>query len=112
MTLTLIDTIYSSHNYIPISNGLLYNDISDHLPVFCIHKMNNFNKIIHINDENEYYMSQKNISDYKQYLLDYNWDDLYLLNDPHDSFELFINILENTKKKLCIIISNWVHILE
>ena len=23
----------------------------------------------------------KNISDYKQYLLDYNWDALYLLND-------------------------------
>ena len=44
-------------------------------------------------------MSQKNVSDYKQYLLDYNWDDLYLLNDPHDSFELFINILENANKK-------------
>ena len=61
--------------------------------------MNNFNNVIHINVENEYYMSQKNISDYKQYLLDYNWDDLYLLKDPHDSFELFINILENAKKK-------------
>ena len=102
MTSTLIDNIYSNHNYIPISNGLLYNDISDHLPVFCIHKMNNFNKVININDENEYYMSQQNISDYKQYLLDYNWDDLYLLNDPHDSFELFINILENEKKKTVV----------
>ena len=98
MTSTLIDNIYSNHNYIPISNGLLYNDIRDHLPVFCIHTMNNFNKVININDENEYYLSQKNISDYKQYLLDYNWDDLYLLNDPHDSFELLINILENPKK--------------
>ena len=44
-------------------------------------------------------MSQKNISDYKQYFLDYNFDDLFLLNDPHDSFELFINILENAKEK-------------
>ena len=93
MTSTLID-IYLIYNYIPISNGLLYNDIIDHLPVFCIHKMNNFNKVININDENVYYMSQKNISDYKQYLLDYNW------HDPHDSFELFINILENAKKKI------------
>ena len=41
---------------------------------------------------------QKNISDYKQYILDYNWDALYLLNDPNYSFELFINILENAKK--------------
>ena len=50
--------------------------------------MNNFNKVININDENEYYMSQKNISEIKQYLLEYNWDALYLLNDPHDSFIL------------------------
>ena len=31
ITSTLIDIIYSNHNYIPIANGLLYNDISDHL---------------------------------------------------------------------------------
>ena len=54
---------------------------------------------MNINDENEYYISQKNINDYKQYLLYYNWDALYLLNDPHDSFELFIKILENAKEK-------------
>ena len=99
MTSILIDNIFSNHNYILISNILLYNDISDHLPVFCIHKINKFNKVININDENEYYMSQQNISDYKQYLLDYNWDAFYLLNDPHDSFELFIKILENSKEK-------------
>ena len=34
ITSTLIDIIYTNYNHVPISNGLLYNDISDYLPIF------------------------------------------------------------------------------
>ena len=35
---TLIDNIFSNNLYERISNGLLINDLSDHLPVFSITK--------------------------------------------------------------------------
>ena len=56
ITSTLIDNIYTNYNYVPISNGLLYNDISDHLPIFCIYKLNNFKNSINKNSEFIYYM--------------------------------------------------------
>ena len=37
ITSTLIDNIYTNYNHVPISNGLLYNDISDYLPIFVIY---------------------------------------------------------------------------
>ena len=37
---TLIDNIFSNNLYDRISNGLLINDISDHLPVSSITKEN------------------------------------------------------------------------
>ena len=34
------------HIHVPISNGLLYNDINEQLPIFCIYKLNKFNNSI------------------------------------------------------------------
>ena len=36
---SLIDNIYTNNNTIPCSNGLLYTDLSDHLPIFSIFKL-------------------------------------------------------------------------
>ena len=99
ITSTLIDNIYTNYNHVPISNGLLYNDISDHLPIFCIYKLNKFNNSIKKNNEFIYYMTQNNISEFKLYLLNYNWSALYRIDNAHHAFDLFISTLENSKQK-------------
>ena len=35
---TLIDNIYTNELCVPIDNGILVNDISDHLPIFTLIK--------------------------------------------------------------------------
>ena len=44
-------------------------------------------------------MTQNNISEFKLYLLNYNWSALYRIDNAHDSFDLFISILDNFKQK-------------
>ena len=45
-------------------------------------------------------MTQNNISEFKLYLLNYNWSALYRIDNSHDAFDLFISILDNSNKNL------------
>ena len=42
-------------------------------------------------------MTQNNISEFKLYLLNYNWKALYRIDNAHYAFDLFISTLENSK---------------
>ena len=44
-------------------------------------------------------MTQNNISEFKLYLLNYNWSSLYRIDNAHHDFDLFISTLENSKQK-------------
>ena len=44
-------------------------------------------------------MTQNNISEFKLYLLNYNWSALYRIDNVHHAFDLFIPILDNSKHK-------------
>ena len=44
-------------------------------------------------------MTQNNISEFKLYLLNYNWSSLYRIDNAHHAFDLFISTLENSKQK-------------
>ena len=43
-------------------------------------------------------MAQNNISEFNLYILNYNLLVLYIIYNSHDAFDLFINILDNSKK--------------
>ena len=43
-------------------------------------------------------MTQNNIREFKLYLLNYKWSSLYRIDNEHDDFNLFIYMLENSKK--------------
>ena len=70
-----------------------------HLTIFCIYKLNKFNNSINKNSEFIYYMTQNNISEFKLYLLNYNWSALYRIDNAHLAFDLLISILDNSKQK-------------
>ena len=106
---TLIDNIFSNNLYERISNGLLINDISDHLPVFSITK--EIQKAVN----KTRYMFKRNttpdaISLFCHDLEQQNWDSVIQTDDGNQSYNSFIDIIQTLFNKNCpvkrIIIKN------
>ena len=65
-----------------MKSGLLFTDISDHLPIFCIwfennQTVNKKNETITIREKNEY-----NLNKFSEQLSSVNWSELEGFNDP------------------------------
>ena len=98
---TLIDNIFSNNLYERISNELLINDISDHLPVFSITK--EIQKAVH----KTRYMFKRNttmtdaISLFCHDLDQQNWETVLQTDDVNQAYNSFIDIIKTLFNKNC-----------
>lgn len=89
-TATLIDNIFTNdlNNY--SASGLLFTDISDHLPVFTIlsdqNQTNNKNTWLTFRDK-----SANNMAKFKDGLQNATWNDLIGYNDPNSAYGSFLS---------------------
>jgi hypothetical protein len=74
-----------------MKSGLLFTDISDHLPIFCTkicfknnQTVNKKNETITVREKNEY-----NLNKFSEQLSRVNWSELEGFNDPNQSYEAF-----------------------
>ena len=91
---TLIDNIITNIHEYPIKSGILYNDISDHFPVFNIYKLDwqNTKKYKSIFKRNT---NLKNMTKLNTELKNANWARVYNELNPNTSYEIFIDILNS-----------------
>ena len=97
-TATLIDNIITNMHEYPVTSGILYNDISDHFPVFNFYSMER--------SKGEKYTtvyrrktSSENINKLNIKIQKFNWDEVYTDNDPCTAYDTFLNILESQIKE-------------
>ena len=91
---TLIDNIITNIHEYPIKSGILYNDISDHFPIFNIYKLGwqntkKFKSIFKLNT------NLKNMTKLNTELKNANWARVYNELNPNTSYEIFIEILNS-----------------
>ena len=83
---TLIDNILSNNLLSFHDTGLLYGDVSDHLHVFTISKLNVANvKSSKVNIGHRI-INQRNIEALIRNLHEVDWRDVYAAEDPNDSY--------------------------
>ena len=97
---TLIDNIFSNNLYENISNGLLINDISDHLPVFSITK--EMQKPVYTTN----YLLKRNItsdaiSHFCHDLEQQNWETIIETDDVNQAYSSFVDIVKTLFNKNC-----------
>ena len=88
---TIIDNIFTNITQHKIHSGILYTDISDHLPIFNINDICNLPlkpgyKTLYRRNK-----SEKNLAKLKIKLKCTNWDDIYNESNPDASYNAFIN---------------------
>ena len=89
-TATLIDNIFTNcltHN---ITNGIIINDISDHLPIFA--SFNNeklpYTKTLKTNTRD---YNDTNFNNFQSCLWQVNWSSILTHQDPNEMFEIFVS---------------------
>lgn len=92
---TLIDNIFTNHLNIDsnVWNGILYTDISDHLPIF------HFSASKSTHAKNDYVIrriySSENSNNFVNLMQGHDWSDLYMLSDPNEAFNVFHKVFIN-----------------
>ena len=89
---TLIDNIFSNV-YFNSTNGILYSDISDHLPIFVVCNQENELKSMQNNINYHRKETQANIDSLNIELAQEEWQDVYDENEVNKSYDNFINKL-------------------
>ena len=90
-TATLIDNIFVNNFFVCSRSGLLFTDISDHLPVFSIHSDNTLG---HHSRRDPIFVRDKNpinLSQFVEKLEGVEWSSLAGYNDPHTAYTSFLN---------------------
>ena len=97
-TATLIDNIITNIHEYPVTSGILYNDISDHFPVFNFYSMER--------SKREKYTtvyrrkaSSENINKLNIKIQNLKWDEMYTDSDPCTAYDTFLNIFESQIKE-------------
>ena len=97
-TATLIDNIITNMHEYPVTSGILYNDISDHFPVFNFYSMER-SKGGKYTTVYRRKTSSENINKLNIKIQKFNWDEVYTDNDPCTAYDTFLNILESQIKE-------------
>ena len=80
------------HEY-PVTSGILYNDISDHFPVFNFYSMERSKRGKYTTLYRRK-ASSENVDKLNIKIQNFNWDEVYTDNDPDTAYDTFLNILE------------------
>lgn len=105
---TLIDNIlFNTLDYETMS-GLLFTDITDHLPVFLFAKLNNKEKKSPV--ETQYYRNfcKSNKNKFKKMMQDISFDEVYNEKDPNSAYEVFMKLFSSCFDKCFPLISGVV----
>lgn len=95
---TLIDNIFVNNLEESYTSGILFTDLSDHLPVFQI--TSNIQKERKSNITTKYrQINDKNISHLCQNLEQEKWLDIFNNDDPQEAYNLFYNKLHDIYEK-------------
>ena len=90
-TATVIDNIYSNDvlgtNY--LLHGIIYSDISDHLPIFLFTKQINNTKADTVIETRVY--NEQTTTTFKESIDQLTWDDIYASRNPQESYSKFLN---------------------
>ena len=88
-TATLIDNIFTNHVENYLFSGLLFTDISDHLPIFCFSYEQSSETI---DDKFVVFRnkSKSNFINFNNQLNDTIWEDLSGFNDPEAAYDSFL----------------------
>ena len=100
-TATVIDHFWTNkYNSLGV-NGIIYNQITDHFPIFSIFNINNQNKNTQNHIDRFYFRnySDQNIENFINILDNMNWDSVNNENNPEIAFEkfelMFLNAFNN-----------------
>ena len=91
-TATLIDNIFTNNlNRTEHLNGILFNDISDHLPIFTIteHDLQNDGTKTETNENSTRKITHKSLESFSSKLQSCNWQSVLSKNDPTESYTAF-----------------------
>ena len=87
---TLIDNIFTKNLNHVMFNGLLFTDISDHLPVFSI-SLDQYNDPDTTTPIVYRDKSESNLLKFQNELRNINWPNLKGYNDPSHAYDSFLN---------------------
>ena len=82
-------------------NGLLFTDISDHLPVFAINFTSTVSKVPSVHKVTIRDNSEKNLSNFNDQLKAIDWSFLGESSDPNSSYNSFLKVFSDTYDKCC-----------
>ena len=96
---TLLDNIITNITGYCIKSGVLYNDISDHFPVFNLIQINS-----KITKKKYAYIFKRmntanNIEELNSELKNANWDDVFADENPDSAYDTFLSILTSLINK-------------
>ena len=86
---TLIDNIFTNKIFDIQLSGLLCNDISDHLPIYCVTKQEGVN----VDLDNKFVFTRifndKNLDKFKTDSANHNWDTVFNHQDVNIAYDYF-----------------------
>ena len=86
-TATLIDNIFTNCLTQNITNGIIINDISDHLPIFASFNNEKLTQK-HTRDYND---TNLNMYNFQSCLSQVDWSSIVPDHDPNEMFEIFVS---------------------
>ena len=96
---TLIDNIFCNH-LVPHNSGVIYNDISDHYPIFTT--FSHFHNLApNLVDNYIHNFSCKNLTNLNLYLNQIDWHDVSNATDVDAGFHNFISTVQNAIDQYC-----------
>ena len=91
---TLIDNIFTNC-LLPTKNGILINDISDHLPVFSITEIQNCNRTLPKPNLYKRKIDSESLQQLNNQLSMQDWSSILESSDVDFAYDNFINIIQN-----------------
>ena len=100
-TVALIENIYTNQiqQNTNSCNGILFTNVSDHFPIFCVHDLLKKPKKLRDIDILRGLFSERNRQSFYAALSEIEWDSLYYENDAQCSFSIFHSTLTNLYNK-------------
>ena len=92
---TLIDNIFLNDFYENVETGLLYTDISDHFPIFCLIKTDRKGeqqRSVGKCNVKRRLITKHKIQEFKVRLSQVDWSGIYISNDANTSYNNFIDL--------------------
>ena len=91
---TLIDNIFTNELHFNVTSGIMFNDISDHLPIFALCEYN-----ISRNNVKEFQfirkMNEHTMESFSNELSEQTWENVLKTDDVNQAYDSFLHIFMN-----------------